>query len=385
MSIVPKPYTGQFLVHTLGESKRAYFTTEPLQGCVFRFEDPKARVASSTERVPFEMLAVQAMTNGFEIEFTWPLSQRVGSDPESYYVEQWPFDLGKGVQPHRDGVVYPVKSASVSADRRKVFLEIENLKPGHVVYLRLLPPCLSEDGELPWSTEAWYTLNTIPADSKGEVLTPPPAEPQNFLTDEERQAGWRLLFDGRTTKGWHGYKKDKFPDGWKVVNDCLVRVGSAGDIITDDEFDNFELSIEWRISPGGNSGIMYHVAEDHDWPWQTGPEYQILDNAEHADGQNPKTSAASCYALYAPSRDVTVPVGLFNKSRIVMQGRHVEHWLNGVKVVEYELGSPEWEQLVKDSKFGTMPDYGRQPKGKIDLQDHGDKVWYRNIKICARN
>jgi hypothetical protein len=126
---------------------------------------------------------------------------------------------------------------------------------------------------------------------------------------------------------------------------------------------------------------MYRVTEDHDYPWQTGPEYQILDNAEHEDGKNPLTSAASCYGLYAPTKDVTQPIGLFNQARIVVQGNHVEHWLNGVKVVAYDLGSPEWEKLVAESKFGQMPDYGRRPKGKIVLQDHGDRVWYRNIKI----
>jgi hypothetical protein len=334
-----------------------------------------------TSKNTFEMLAVRAQSNGFAIEFTKPLDPRVGWEPESYYVEQWPFNIENGINPHRDGVVYPVKSASVTPDRRNVFLEIENLKPAHVVYVRLLPPCVSEDGELPWSTEAWYTLNVIPPDRKGEVLTPPPAPPQNVLTEDEKQAGWRLLFDGQTSKGWHGFKKDKFPDGWKVTNGCLVRVGPGGDITTDDEFDDFEFSIEWRISPAGNSGIMYRVTEDHDWPWQTGPEYQILDNTEHPDGKDVKTSAASCYALYAPARDATGPVGLFNKTRIVARGGHVEHWLNAVKVVEYELGSPEWNQLIKDSKFSKMPDFGRRAKGKLNLQDHGDKVWYRNIKL----
>jgi hypothetical protein len=166
-----------------------------------------------------------------------------------------------------------------------------------------------------------------------------------------------------------------------VVDGSLVRVGPAGDIVTDEEFGDFELRIDWRISPGGNSGIMYRVAENLGGAPETGPEYQILDNAEHGDGRNPKTSAASCYALYAPVRDVTVPVGLFNRARIIARGNHVEHWLNDIKVVEYELGSPEWRKLVGDSKFGSMPNFGRQPRGRIDLQDHGDKVWYRNIRI----
>jgi hypothetical protein len=370
-----------------GEGKRIFIDTNPyfMQSCTFRVSTQMAGEHFKPTATPvFEMLAARATKDGVQIQFTKPLDPRVGWDPECFYIEQWPFDLQQGILPHRDGVVYPVKSASVMPDATRIFLEIENLKPSRVLYIRLLPPCLSKDGDLPWSTEAWYTLHVLPP-RHGLTIQRPPQEPQNFLTDEERQAGWRLLFDGQTTKGWHGYKKEAFPDGWKVEDGCLVRVGPAGDIATDDEFQDFELSLEWRISAGGNSGIMYRVTEDHDYPWQTGPEYQVLDNSEHADGKNPLTSAASCYALYAPSKDATVPVGFFNQARIVVRGKHVEHWLNGVKVVEYELGSPEWEKLVAASKFGKMPDYGRRPKGKIDLQDHGDKVWYRNIKIREMN
>ena len=380
-------YGGQYIVRAGpgGETKRVAddSTGDRSQGVAFRFSQPAAGALKPTGSQAFEMRAVRAMSNGFEIEFTKPLDPRCGWDPDSYYIEQWPFDAAKAVAPYRDGIVYPVKTASVSAERLVVFLEIAGLKPSHVVYLRLLPPCVSADGELPWSTEAWYTLNAIPQERKGVVLAPPPPAPQNFVTDEEKAAGWRLLFDGKTTNGWHGYKKDKFPDGWQVSDASLVRVAPGGDIITDDEFQDFELKIDWRISPGGNSGIMYRVTEDHDQPWQTGPEYQVLDNVEHADGREPKTSAASCYGLYAPVKDVTVPVGLFNQTRLVVQGNHVEHWLNNVRVIAYDLHSPAWQQLVKDSKFNSMPDYGSRPKGKIDLQDHGDKVWYRNIKIRA--
>ena len=334
-----------------------------------------------TGATAFEILAVRAMTNGFEIEFTKPLDSRVGWEAESFYVEKWPFDLEKQQSPTRDGVRYPVKSASVSADRMRVFLEIEDLKTSHVVYLRLLTPCVSEDGELPWSTEAWYTLNAIPRDRYGKVLTPQPPQPQNFLTDAERAAGWRLLFDGKTTSGWRGFKKDRVSDGWQVIDGCLVRVGPGGDVVTDEQFDNFELELEWRISAAGNSGIFFRVSEKYRFPWDTGPEMQVLDNAEHPDGRSPLTSAGSNYALHAAPRDATVPVGLFNQVRIVANGDHVEYWLNGKKVVEYEFNSPEWKTLIANSKFKSMPNYGRMKTGHIVLQDHGDKVWYRNIKI----
>ena len=381
-------FAGQKQVITdIGELKRVFIdvTGRTPQGCVFRLaRTENARpLTRPTDDVVFEMRCLRALANGLEIEFTRPLDPRVGWDPQCYYIEQWPFDMANGRQPQRDGRVYPVKSASVSPDRRKVFLEIDNLKASHVIYIRLLPPCLSEDGELPWSTEAWYTLNALPTDRLGAVLAPPPQPPQNVLTDEQKAAGWRLLFDGQTTNGWHGYGKDHFPAGWVVQNGCLVRVGPGGDIVTDEEFDNFELELEWRISAGGNSGIFFRVGEGppYRWVWETGPEMQVLDNAEHPDGQNPLTSAGSNYALHAPLRDVTQPLGFFNQVRIVADGPHIEHWLNGVKIVEYEIGSPRWERLVADSKFAKMPHYGRLTKGRIALQDHGDQVWYRNIKV----
>jgi hypothetical protein len=377
-------YPGQQQVYaSIGNWRRVYMDELDgvQQGCVFRFSSSSEPLVANPGQITFEMLSVRALSNGLEITFTKPLDARCGWEPDSYYVEQWPFDLEEQHGPQRDGSTVPVKSASVSPDRQKVFLEIEGLKPSHVVYIRLLPPCFAEDGQLPWSTEAWYTLNAIPRDRTGQILPAPPKPPQNVLTDAERQAGWKLLFDGKTGAGWHGWKKQEFPAGWQIIDGCLVRAAPAGDIATDQEFDNFELALEWRISAGGNSGIFFRSDESLRWPWESGPEMQVLDNAEHADGRNPKTSAGSNYALYAPVRDVTRPVGLFNEVRIVVDGAHVEHWLNGEKIIEYELGSPQWQELVAASKFKDMPKYGRVARGHIVLQDHGDKVWYRNIKI----
>ncbi|MEW6250162.1 MAG: family 16 glycoside hydrolase [Planctomycetota bacterium] len=399
-------YAGQVVASppAVGEGKRVFLDRSTgennPQGSVFRFASVWIRphssesgagvqiTAASTGKAVFEMLAVRAVNTGFEIEFTKPLDRRCGWDPESYYIEQWPFNIEKGKAPRRDGIVYPVKAAAVSSDRKKVYLEIPNLKTSHVVYIRLLPPCVSAEGELPWSTEAWYTLNAIPQDRVGPTFSlgvPLPQTPQNILTDQEQQQGWKLLFDGRTPQGWRGWKKDAFPAGWQVKDGCLMfaadRTRPGGDICTEQEFDNFELQIEWRIAPAGNSGIFFRADEQFDWCWRTAPECQVLDNAEHVDGRRAETSAASNYALYAPSKDATQPIGFFNQAKLVVNGNHVEHWLNGEKVVEYELGSPEWEARVKASKFASMPDYGRRAKGRIVLQDHGDRVWYRNIKI----
>jgi hypothetical protein len=205
----------------------------------------------------------------------------------------------------------------------------------------------------------------------------------SVVTPEERAAGWRALLDGKTTAGWRGYKKPEMPSGWQVVDGALTRVGEGGDIITNDQFGNFELALEWKVAPGGNSGIFYRVTEDGRATYETGPEMQVLDDARHVDGRSRLTSAGSLYGIYAAPAGVVKPAGEWNAVRIVVNGNHVEHWLNGVKVVDYELGSPDWEKLVAGSKFKEWPGYGRAKRGHIALQDHGDWVAYRNIKIKA--
>ncbi len=234
-----------------------------------------------------------------------------------------------------------------------------------VVMLPLLPGMVGCSGPRP---DGWVEPARSP-------------HPVNALTADERRAGFRLLFDGTGTDGWRGYRRPDVPRGWQVVDGCLVRTGPAGDIITVEQFDSFELRLEWKIEPGGNSGIFYCVTEDGDWVWETGPEFQILDNEGHADGLEPSTMAGANYALHAPPWDASYRAGSFNTARIVVHGDHVEHWLNGELQVSYELGSPDWEARVARSKFGAMPLYGRARRGHIALQDHGDKVWFRTIRI----
>ncbi len=203
------------------------------------------------------------------------------------------------------------------------------------------------------------------------------------LSTDEQNSGWKLLFDGKTFNGWRGFKLDHVPPGWEITKqgELYFNKKGPGDIMTVDEFGDFELQLEWKISKGGNSGIFFWVTEDDDASYKTGPEMQVLDNQRHKDGRDPKTSAGSNYALHAPIQDVTRKVGKYNEVRLVVKGMHIEHWLNGVKIVEYKIGSPDWEARVAASKFATMPKYGRNRQGHIVLQDHGDKVWYRNIRI----
>ena len=203
----------------------------------------------------------------------------------------------------------------------------------------------------------------------------------NTLTADEQAAGWRLLFDGTSMDPWRGFQRDDVPEGWRVEEGTIHRGDGGGDILTRKPFGDFELSIEWKVAGPGNSGIMFRVSEDADATYMTGPEYQILNNAVHPDGRNPLTTAGSNYALHAPTKDMTKPVGEWNHTLIKVQGPHVEHWMNGERIVEYELLSDEWESRVADSKFAQWPGYGRNKVGYIVLQDHGDPVWYRNIKI----
>lgn len=198
----------------------------------------------------------------------------------------------------------------------------------------------------------------------------------------EQQNGWKSLFDGKTTSGWRNYKKESVGPGWTVVNGVLTRSGEgAGDIITAERFANFELALDWRVSEGGNSGIFYRATEDNDYIWQSAPEMQVLDDAKHSDGKSPLTSAGSNFALYPAPPGVVRPAGEWNSARLVVNGNHVEHWLNGQKLLEYELGSAEWADRVAKSKFSTMPNYGKASEGHIGLQDHGDLVEFRNIRI----
>ncbi len=211
-----------------------------------------------------------------------------------------------------------------------------------------------------------------------------PARP-NALTERERAEGWQLLFDGASTRGWRGYRSSEMPAGWQVVDGALTRVAEAGDIVSDDAYRSFVLDFEWQVAPGANSGVMFHVGEELDYPWQSGPEYQVLDDAAHQDGLDPTTAAGSNYAMHAPSAPVARPAGEWNQARIEVRGPRVVHWLNGTRIVEYELWSDDWKRRVAACKWKDVPGYGKLETGRIALQDHGDRVAYRNLKIKPLN
>lgn len=201
---------------------------------------------------------------------------------------------------------------------------------------------------------------------------------------------WVDLFNGSDLEGWRTYNAEEPNPGWIVEDGAIVldvdegtEEMTGGDLITKRQFENFELELEWKLSEGGNSGIFYGVREfpEHEVAYMTGIEMQVLDDARHVDGGEPKTSAGACYGLYPPTTAAARPIGEWNEVRLTVEDSHIEHWLNGQKVVEYDIGSDDWNQRVAASKFSDWEHFAQFRKGHIALQDHSDRVWFRNIRI----
>jgi len=205
----------------------------------------------------------------------------------------------------------------------------------------------------------------------------------NSLSAAEKTAGWKLLFDGTSFNGWRGYKTEAIGAGWKVQDGALaLTVGRTGDLVTVAEYGDFELTFEWKISAGGNSGVLYRVGLGEAAVPRTGPEYQILDNEKAKDSQIVNHLAGSLYDLGpATPRNLPKPVGEWNSGRIVVRGWNIEHWLNGTRIITADLASPEGKALIAASKFKTWPKFATLSRGHIALQDHGDAVSYRSIKL----
>lgn len=209
----------------------------------------------------------------------------------------------------------------------------------------------------------------------------------NILTTEERNSGWQLLFDGQTTNGWHNYGKPGVGRGWKVVDNTLYfdpTVKDGGDLVTNDEYENFHLKLEWKISPKGNSGLMFYVKEDpakYKETYHTGPEMQILDNDGHSDAAIKTHRSGDLYDLIAVSKETVKPVGEWNAVEIRADRGKLDFYMNGEHVVNTTMWDDKWRTMLANSKFKEWPDFGKFKSGKIALQDHGDPVWFRNIKI----
>lgn len=194
--------------------------------------------------------------------------------------------------------------------------------------------------------------------------------------------GWTVLFDGQSTEKWQDYKGGPVGKAWKIEDGALTMTEKGGgNVATKETYSDFDFRFEWKISPGGNSGIIFLSRAGDGAPYMSGPEYQILDDSKHRDGGNPKTSAGSLYALIAAKGKTLNPVGEWNSGRIVKNGSNLQHWVNGKKVVETTIGDASWDKMVEGSKFKKWPQFGKTTKGHLVLQDHNDQVWYRNLKI----
>lgn len=215
----------------------------------------------------------------------------------------------------------------------------------------------------------------------------------NTLTDEQKADGWQLLFDGKTTNGWHKYGGDPVGSAWKIKDGNLYldtsikenwQIKDGGDIVSDEEFENFHLKLEWNIAKDGNSGIIFYIHEDkakYEWPWKTGPEMQILDNNGHPDSKIIKHRAGDLYDLITSSPETVKGPGEWNLAEIKSLNGKLEFFLNGTQIVSTTMWDDAWKKMIAGSKFKDMPDFGTYSKGHIGLQDHGNEVWFRNVMI----
>lgn len=372
---------GTILVGEIGSRGNWGIPGEPYFGLeALRFDGSSA----------FEPLEVHATADGYRLVFTEPLTAT--PTPDMFRLQQWsyrpdPFYGG----PKLGKVELPVSSAALSSDRRSVHLAVEGRLPETVVYMHIDRTLKSDSGQPLWINEVWYTQNALP---QSDATRP------NQLSKEEIAAGWRLLFDGESFAGWKIYgAEDDQISGWKIENGALVFtrvVSTAGmiwnhinpfatgalDLMTIDKFGDFELQIDWQIAPGGNSGVFYAIPDESGYlTWTYGLEMQLLDDDRHADGKIDKHRAGDLYDLQASPVRAARPPGAWNRSRIRVENNRIQQWLNGQQTVDIVRGSKAWNEAFAASKFADTENYGLAPEGHIALQDHGDRVLFRNIKI----
>ncbi|MFK7894849.1 MAG: family 16 glycoside hydrolase [Myxococcota bacterium] len=384
----------------------------------------------------FEPMRVEIREGGFEISLSRGLAEGTELFTDAVTLSDWYYvPTPEYGGPKYDLRNLKVKAVRISSDRRVISIDVADLKAGRVVYLKLPEGLRSERGEALWVREAWYTLNALPGASAASLTSSASVEPTepaasitlaelsasevraasegppvsggppNTLTAAEREEGWRLLFDGESFEGWKIYgapprAAGEAPEGWVieegafkftrdvslfglVMNHLNPFTTAALDLMTEEQFSDFEFMIDWKISAGGNSGIFYFVREEEAAPlsWGFGLEMQVLDDAAHSDGEIEMHRAGDLYDLRARAVANTKPVGEWNTARIVSRGNQLEHWLNGEKLLEIERFSADWDRAIAASKFADTEGYGAARQGHFSLQDHGDPVWYRNIKV----
>lgn len=233
------------------------------------------------------------------------------------------------------------------------------------------------------SVGSWLTFSC--SSSSENTSTANEENPPTETTASSTEDDWMVLFDGSNLDAWRNYKSDSA--AWRIEDGALNTIGGSGDLITKETFGNFELEFDWRITEGGNSGVIYlaQEADEYNSTYETGPEYQIIDDESYGIVHNitleKHQMSGANYALDEPQNVQLKPLGEYNQAKIIVNNGHVEHWLNGGKVVEYDLWTDEWNARVAETKFKDMPSYGQFKEGHIALQDHGDPVWFKNIRI----
>ena len=351
----------------------------------------------------FEPWSVMVRSDGFDVQLTRPLADDVTPTAADFVMRDWfyvPAEIYGG--PKYDLRELAVDRVVVSPDRTRLSLDVSGLATGRVVYLKLDPRLRSTASERLWVNEAWYTLNALPSGSAvPSVAAEPRGEPSpNTLTQAERAAGWRLLFDGESFAGWKIYGADDDTiEHWEIDDGALHftrDVSTAGllwnhinpftrgavDLMTVERFGDFELSIDWKISPGGNSGIFYLVPDESTrLSWDLAPEMQVLDDAGHFDGEIDMHRAGDLYDLQSLARDAARPIGEWNTARIRVEGSRIRHWLNDVPIADIDRKGEAWQKALSASKFDGTPGFAAAERGHIALQDHGDPVWFRNVKL----
>ncbi|MEY4580367.1 MAG: hypothetical protein RL701_5070, partial [Pseudomonadota bacterium] len=330
----------------------------------------------------FELLDVQVSAKGIALTLSEAMHVADGAQPSDYALKQWKYvPTAAYGGPKVDEHAVPIAAVRVSPDRRHIWLATNGLHLGHVFELRFANPPVAESGRELWATSTWCTVNALPD-------LPPPEGYEttvvatNTLSRAELDSGWRLLFDGKSLRGWSGFRNQAFSSAWQVRDGALTTRGTATvDLVSDERVQDFELAFEWNADAAANSGVFYRVGDQHSQLWQNGPELQLLDDERAEDREQPAHRAGSAYDLYAPRHAVARPAGTYNHARIIAKGTHVEHWLNGHKVVEYDTTSAEWKRQLAASKFATVPEFGTVRAGSIALQHHGSGVSFRNIKL----
>jgi hypothetical protein len=231
------------------------------------------------------------------------------------------------------------------------------------------------------------TTTTVKKEDSAEAAEIVADTAANVLTDAEKSEGWKLLFNGKSLDGWHIYK-GKTSSGWVAEDGILHCLGSEkdksdkrADLTSNDTFDNFELELDWKLSPKGNSGIIYLASEEFEAAYLSGPEYQLIDDENFPEKLEGWQKTGANYAMSAPLVAASKPIGEWNHAKIIVNKGHVEHWLNGQKTAEYEMGSAEWKKAKETGKWKDAKGYGATKKGHIDLQDHGSEAWFKNVKI----